>query len=752
MGWYRKNVEEPAKDFGRKLDDKIFEPIKDVGRKVDDEILQPVKNTVEAIVEDPKKLAAVALAVAFPGAGAALGSALGLGTGVVAQVAGQALINATLNGGDVKAAVIGAVLPIAGKEIAGTLSTTLTNSEITGTLNKVITRAVTQGTTAAILGKDPLSAALLGGVTAGVNAIVPDIPGYNDLPQAAKNAVSSAIATKLTGGDAGAAISESLITDAIDYAKKEVATYQKRGDAIKSLSDAGINFGEDYSGLSEEQKAVVDSVANSKNQLDAIAEYKIRQNLTPEEIDQLRVDLGLPPELRPGSGTQYAGIGVGVGLPENAVTGVGAGGRPYQFAADNLAPDEKIIGSTIRPDGSVAVQVERTNPSKPSEKITYEAIKDAATGDVFYEWGGFDIDEEGVPNFGSTVASGSKPSWTWGAEGAPGVSVESPESTPESAESPVTLEGILSGLDDGRNKNTSPANPLPAPEQPATEDAQKAVDDTAGLATSGALDTIKNELAKEIQAAKDIGLKGDEALQAGLSSLSEKMGINQAEVLKQLGTSTDALRTEFGAGLADVTDAQKAEADARAAQGEELQGAITEVAGQVTGLEGKLTAQGKAFADQLVRQGMDYKTAMQTAIDAQSALFGTQIGEVQADIAANEARRLADQKAATEAAIERERQANIRTTTARAQTGAQDIMRQLESMQKAGMAPQPAQVVESSAGFDLSNPLNTGFFSGFQSKKGQQNQQPTTKIAAGGYIDDLLAGDMTADDLLNLLR
>jgi hypothetical protein len=79
-------------------------------------------------------------------------------------------------------------------------------------------------------------------------------------------------------------------------------------------------------------------------------------------------------------------------------------------------------------------------------------------------------------------------------------------------------------------------------------------------------------------------------------------------------------------------------------------------------------------------------------------------------------------------------------------------MQQLESMQRAGLAPQPTPLVESSAGFDLSDPLNTGFFSGFQNKKAQQNQQPTTKIAAGGYIDDLLAGDMTADDLLNLLR
>jgi hypothetical protein len=117
--------------------------------------------------------------------------------------------------------------------------------------------------------------------------------------------------------------------------------------------------------------------------------------------------------------------------------------------------------------------------------------------------------------------------------------------------------------------------------------------------------------------------------------------------------------------------------------------------------------------------------------------------------AAAEAQRQADQQAAAEAA----RMANIRGTASRAQTSAQGIMQQLEAMQRAGMAQrQPAQLVESSAGFDLSNPLNTGFFSGFQSKKPQQNQQPTTKIAAGGYIDDSLAEGMTVDDLLNLLR
>ena len=149
-------------------------------------------------------------------------------------------------------------------------------------------------------------------------------------------------------------------------------------------------------------------------------------------------------------------------------------------------------------------------------------------------------------------------------------------------------------------------------------------------------------------------------------------------------------------------------------------------------------------------------TAPQQSPWAATGLYGQiQANELrrQQDLAAAEAKRQADQQAAAQAAAERDRQANIRTTATRAQTSAQGIMQQLEAMQRAGMAPQqPAQLVEAGPGFDVSAALNTGFFSGFQAKKAQQNQQPTTKIAAGGYIDDLLAENMTADDLLNLLR
>jgi sRNA-binding protein len=151
--------------------------------------------------------------------------------------------------------------------------------------------------------------------------------------------------------------------------------------------------------------------------------------------------------------------------------------------------------------------------------------------------------------------------------------------------------------------------------------------------------------------------------------------------------------------------------------------------------------QGTELGAQIEQQGVNFGnmfSQFQTAAQKQAAALAEQTA----------AQRVADQRAAAE----RDRQANIQATTNRAQISTQDIMQQLESMQRAGMAPQPVQLVESSAGFDLSSPLNTGFFSGFQSKKPQQNQQPTTKIASGGYIDDLLAGDLSVDELLDLLR
>ena len=202
--------------FFRKVEDEI----KDAGRKIDDELLQPVKNTVEAVLDDPKKLLALAVSVAFPGAGAFLGAQLGL-TGVAAQVVGQTMLNTALNGGDVKSAVLTAAIPVVGRTAAAGISSTLAESGIEGALNRTITNSLVQGGTAAALGKDPTAAFLFGGVSSAVPAVTSNIPGFNDLPDFAKNAINSGVSAELTGGDGG----QAAINSALSYAKREAGTY-----------------------------------------------------------------------------------------------------------------------------------------------------------------------------------------------------------------------------------------------------------------------------------------------------------------------------------------------------------------------------------------------------------------------------------------------------------------------------------------------------------------------------------------------
>jgi len=220
--------------------------IESAGRKIDDEILQPIKNTVEAIVEDPKKLFAVGLAVAFPGAGLALGTQLGL-SGVAAQAVGQTLINTAINGGDVKSAVIGAAIPLVGSGAANLVGEQLASSGIEGSLNTIISKGVGAGASAAVLGKDPLAAFVLGGAGAATNALTSEIPGFAELPSAAKNSINNAITAQLSGVNPGDAIANTLLSEATTWAKNAVARAPM--DLIEGSFNYDQKFDPDIAGL-----------------------------------------------------------------------------------------------------------------------------------------------------------------------------------------------------------------------------------------------------------------------------------------------------------------------------------------------------------------------------------------------------------------------------------------------------------------------------------------------------------------------
>jgi hypothetical protein len=140
---------------------------------------------------------------------------------------------------------------------------------------------------------------------------------------------------------------------------------------------------------------------------------------------------------------------------------------------------------------------------------------------------------------------------------------------------------------------------------------------------------------------------------------------------------------------------------------------------------------------------------------AATGLYGQiQANELQRqrDLASSELQRQADQQAAAEAARKAEVRGNIRTTVAQGEQQLQNIQQQLP--QALRMAQEVSTPIYGQMGpyLDVGSDLDFGFFQPSPEKQAGTKQQQPTKIAAGGYIDDLLAGDMTADDLLNLLR
>jgi len=128
-------------------------------------------------------------------------------------------------------------------------------------------------------------------------------------------------------------------------------------------------------------------------------------------------------------------------------------------------------------------------------------------------------------------------------------------------------------------------------------------------------------------------------------------------------------------------------------------------------------------------------------------------------LAINEAQRQAEMSAWREReeaeAAEAQRQGKISNVRGTAAKGKQDIdsfAQQLpQAFQQAQQTTTP--LYGTMEYFDpFSNPFGDPF--GTQKMKIASSTNPTdaTKIAAGGYIDDLLAEDMSVDDLMNLLR
>lgn len=118
-------------------------------------------------------------------------------------------------------------------------------------------------------------------------------------------------------------------------------------------------------------------------------------------------------------------------------------------------------------------------------------------------------------------------------------------------------------------------------------------------------------------------------------------------------------------------------------------------------------------------------------------------------IAANEAQRLADLQAAeakrqqdlaAQEALQRDlaRRSAIQVAAGQGQAQVQQLMTQIPQAVQAMQSTTTPIYGQGIEDFDLSSPLDVGFFKPSKEKQGSQTGQQATKIATGGYLDDLL--------------
>jgi len=192
--------------------------------------------TVEAIANDPKKLAAVGLMIAFPGAASAVGqfllpagasAALGAtGTAII----GQTAINIAANGGDVKQGVISALIQQGAPQLTKYVADSYASEGVSKAVTNWAAKATVDAGIATAMGKDPTSALLFSGTKAATNALM-ESTGINDslknLPDSASSAVRAAITAKVMNIDPSKAVAQDLINSAISGARTMYSAQQK---------------------------------------------------------------------------------------------------------------------------------------------------------------------------------------------------------------------------------------------------------------------------------------------------------------------------------------------------------------------------------------------------------------------------------------------------------------------------------------------------------------------------------------------
>jgi hypothetical protein len=227
----------------------IYNPNSVVGRAAND-LAKDLGTGVEAIAKDPRKLAAVGIMIAFPGAASALGSYLlpaevAAAYPTMAAIVGQTALNTATNGGDVKGAVTNALI----QQGAPQLTKYVADTYATESISKAITNWAAQATTdvgiASVMGKDPASALMFSGAKAATDAVL-DYTGVKNtlanLSPAAASATKAAITAKIMNIDPSKAVAQDLMTSAIKSAQGMVdAQWYAKTNKAEPLTEEQLN-------------------------------------------------------------------------------------------------------------------------------------------------------------------------------------------------------------------------------------------------------------------------------------------------------------------------------------------------------------------------------------------------------------------------------------------------------------------------------------------------------------------------------
>jgi hypothetical protein len=209
-----------------------------------------IGSTVEAVANDPRKLAAVAIMVAFPGAASAIGSYLlpasvAAAYPTMAAIIGQTALNAATNGGDVRSAVAGALIA----QGAPQLTKYIADSYATDGISKAVTNWAAKATTdvgiATALGKDPTSALIFSGAKAATDLVLDktDIKeALSTLPKEASSALKAAITAKVMNIDPSKAVAQDLINSVIRNAQVMVKVQEyTNNNKLAPLTEEQLN-------------------------------------------------------------------------------------------------------------------------------------------------------------------------------------------------------------------------------------------------------------------------------------------------------------------------------------------------------------------------------------------------------------------------------------------------------------------------------------------------------------------------------